>query len=371
MTKEYPFYLKSTVVLFGLVLLAYILYGLGDIIVPFAFATLLTILLNPLCNRFIRLKIPKPLAILITLLIAILTFSLIFFFLSSQVSQFGHSLPIFKERMGQIIDQIEQWINNRFGIASARQAQFIKDAMNGNTSIVGRTFGNVLRTVSFIIVIPVYVFMMLFYKTLILSFLYEVFSEKNSDRVSEILRETKAAIQSYIIGLLIEMVLVGSLNSTALLLLGVKYAILLGFLGAVINMLPLIGGIISITLPILVATVTKDGFSTQIAIIISYMLIQFIDNNLIFPRFVSIKVKVNALISIVVVLLGNALWGISGMFLSLPFTAVIKIIFDRIDDLKPWGKLLGHEVPVRHIGEIWRLRRRRKKAEAEVKLTTL
>jgi len=364
MTKEYPFYLKSTIILFGLVLLAYILYGLGDIIVPFAFATLLTILLNPICNRFIRLKIPKPLAILITLLIAILTFSLIFFFLSSQVSQFGHSLPVFKERMGHLIDQLEQWINNRFGIAVDRQAQFIKEAMNG--SIVGRTVGNVLRTVSFIIVIPVYVFMMLFYKTLILSFLYEVFSEKNSDRVSEILRETKAAIQSYIIGLLIEMVLVGSLNSIALLLLGVKYAILLGFLGAVINMLPLIGGIISITLPILIATVTKDGFSTQIAIILSYMLIQFIDNNLIFPRFVSIKVKVNALISIMVVLLGNALWGISGMFLSLPFIAVIKIIFDRIDDLKPWGKLLGHEVPDRHIGEIWQLRRRRKKPEAEV-----
>jgi predicted PurR-regulated permease PerM len=162
-----------------------------------------------------------------------------------------------------------------------------------------------------------------------------------------------------VVGLLIEMIFVAVLNSTALLILGVKYAILLGFIGAMLNMLPYIGGIIAILLPVLMATVTKDGYSTQLGIIIAYIVIQFIDNNIIFPRFVSIKVQINALVSIVVVLLGNALWGISGMFLSIPFIAVLKIIFDRVDELKPWGKLFGDAVPIRHMGQVWGRRKKR------------
>jgi hypothetical protein len=58
-------------------------------------------------------------------------------------------------------------------------------------------------------------------------------------------------------------------------------------------------------------------------------------------------------------LLGGTLWGIAGMFLSIPFVAILKIIFDRIDDLKPWGKLLGDEVPTRHMGQIWNSWRRK------------
>jgi predicted PurR-regulated permease PerM len=129
-------------------------------------------------------------------------------------------------------------------------------------------------------------------------------------------------------------------------------------------MLPYIGGIIAIALPVLMATVTKDGYSTQVGIIIAYSIIQFIDNNVLVPRIVSSKVQINALFSIIVVLLGGAMWGVSGMFLSIPAVAIVKIICDRIDDLKPWGKLLGDEIPTRHKGEIWP-RRRKKPAISE------
>jgi predicted PurR-regulated permease PerM len=154
------------------------------------------------------------------------------------------------------------------------------------------------------------------------------------------------------------------MNSGALLLLKVEYAVLLGVIGAILNMIPYIGGIIAIALPVLMATVTKDGFSTQIGVIIAYAIIQFIDNNILVPRIVSSKVQINALFSILVVLLGGELWGVSGMFLSIPFVAILKIIFDRIDELKPWGKLLGDEVPTRHKGQIW-MRRRAKRSVAE------
>ncbi|MDF2432300.1 MAG: transport protein TqsA [Mucilaginibacter sp.] len=364
LVKQYPFYFKSTVVLFGLILLVYILNTLAAILIPLAFAVLFSVLLNPLFNRFMQLKVPRAIAVLITLLIGVGFTTVIFYLLSTQLVQFGETFPLLKVRLGHLIDNLEQWIYLKSGISTQKQVAFIKNVIDSSQALIGSTIGTVFGTLSLILLVPVYVFMMLFYKTLILNFLYEVFSEEHSTRVGEILSQTKTAIQSYIFGLLIEMVIVAALNCSALIILDVKYPILLGILGAMINMLPVIGGFIAILLPVLIATVTKDGFSTQIGIIVSYMFIQFVDSNFIFPRFVSLKVQINALISIVAVLLGNAVWGLSGMFLSIPFIAVLKIIFDRVDDLKPWGKLLGHEVPVKHMGQIWG-RRRRKKNTAE------
>ena len=174
--------------------------------------------------------------------------------------------------------------------------------------------------------------------------------------MSDVLTETKASIQSYMVGLLLEALVVAVLNTSALLLLGVKYAVLLGVLGALLNLLPYIGGLIAITLPVLIALVTKDGITIPLAIVVAYIIIQFIDNNFLVPFLVSSRVKINAFISIVIVLLGGALWGISGMFLSIPFVAIIKIVFDRLPDLKPWGKLLGDDIPTRHKGQMWNRR---------------
>jgi predicted PurR-regulated permease PerM len=95
----------------------------------------------------------------------------------------------------------------------------------------------------------------------------------------------------------------------------------------------------------IIAFVTKESSSYAFLVLGIYLLIQFIDNHFIIPRIVASRVKLNALISIVVVLLGAALWGIPGMFLSIPLTAIVKVIFDHIEPLKPWGFLLGNIVP--------------------------
>ena len=359
--KQYPFYIKATVILIGLFYLVSILNVLSGILIPFAFAVLFAILLNPLYNRLLRFKMPRPLAVLCTLLVGIGFMALLGYLLSTQVAQFGQSFPILKVRFTEITDNLEHWISFKFGISIEKQILFVKNALDSSQAAIGTILGTVFGTLSLMLIIPIYVFMLLLYKNLILNFLYEVFSEEHSKRVGEVLAQTKSAIQSYIVGLLIEMIIVSGLNSLALFIIGVKYALLLGVIGGIINILPYIGGFVSILLPVLIATVTKEGYSAQLAIILSYLFIQFIDSNIIFPRFVSVKVQINALISLIAVFLGNAVWGFAGMFLILPMVAVLKIIFDRIDDLKPWGKLLGDEVPVFHMGQIWGRRGRRKK----------
>ena len=359
--KQYPFYIKATVILIGLFYLVSILNSLSGILIPFAFALLFSILLNPLFNRLLRFKIPRALAVLVTLLVGIGFTVLLFYLLSSQVIQFGQSFPVLKVKFNLMVNNLEGWINGQFGISTTKQMQFIKAALDSSQAVIGEAIGTVFSTLSVMLLIPIYVFMLLLYKNLILNFLYEVFLEEHSIRVGEVLAQTKTAIQSYIVGLLIEMIIVAILNSAALIILGVKYAILLGVIGAIINILPYIGGFVAILLPVLIATVTKNGYATQLAVIVAYLLIQFVDSNIIFPRFVSVKVQINALVSLMAVFLGNAMWGIAGMFLMLPIVAVLKIIFDRVEELKPWGKLLGDEMPVYHMGQIWGRRTRKKR----------
>jgi predicted PurR-regulated permease PerM len=356
--KEYPFYLKSTIILFGLILVVYVFAQLADILVPLAFAAFLAILLNPLSNRFENWGVPKIFSILLSIFIAAITVAGILYFLSTQIAQFSESLPIFKEKFGAITNDLKQWLASTFNMPISKQDKMIKDAVDTLPAMLGRTLGGLLGVLAIVFLLPVYIFLMLYYKTLILNFLYEVFAEENSKQVGEVLKETKTAIQSYIVGLLIEMIIVAAMNSTALILLGVKYGLLIGVIGAILNLIPYLGGIVAIALPVLMATVTKDGYTTQLLVIGAYAVIQFIDNNILVPRIVSSKVQINALISIIIVLLGNALWGVAGMFLSIPFVAVLKIIFDHIDTLKPWGKLLGDTVPTKHRGQLWSRRRK-------------
>ncbi|MEO8569925.1 MAG: AI-2E family transporter [Ginsengibacter sp.] len=365
MEKKYPFYFRSTVTLFGIMLFIYLLYVLKAILIPLAFAAMIAILLNPFVNRLRQKKIPNILAILIALLTTILLVAGVMVFISSQIVKFSDNMPVLQEKFSILFHHFQLWLQQNYSLTLQKQQELLAQAGSNLKPLIGQTLGTVLGIVSVIVLLPIYIFLLLFYKTLILNFLFEIFAEQNSTQVATVLKETKGAIQSYMVGLLLEALIVAAMNSAALMLLGVKYAILIGVIGAILNILPYIGGLVAIAIPLLIATVTKDGFTTQIGIIIAYLVIQFIDNNILVPRIVSSKVKINALVSIVIVLLGAAIWGVAGMFLSIPFIAVLKIIFDRVKELKPWGKLLGDDVPVLHKGQLWGFRSKRRKSLVE------
>lgn len=345
MEKKYPFYIKFTTILLGLTLLIIVLTTLKDIFIPLAFSVLIAILLNPIVNFLQQRKVNNILAICLAILLAFLIMAGVMYFLSSQIINFGDELPAFKQKLGKMFADLQNWLQRDMGVPVAKQNQWLEEAQTGLKPVVTRSLGTVLGSLSLAFLVPVYVFLFLYYKKLMVCFLHDVFKSTNNKEIDVMLHSSKGAVQQYMVGLLLEALIVAIMNSAALFILGVKYALLLGIIGAILNMLPYIGGVIAIALPVLIATVTKDGYSTQIGVVIAYLVIQFIDNHFLIPWVVSSKVKINALISIVVVFFWGYFWGISGMFLSIPITGVLKIIFDRIPGLKPWGNLLGDETP--------------------------
>ncbi len=342
-----PFYLKLSQITIGIVAFFFVMYIGRTIILPLVFAILIAILLNPFVGFLQSKGFNHVLSIFITVLLAFILLSGLLFFIFSEASMFTDALPQLKIKFNVMIETIINWISQTFNVSIEKINEWINkqkgEGLSNSPSIIGKTLITISGVFISIFLIPVYVFMFLFYKNLLLQFIACLFPKEKHGIVKEVLIETKNLIQSYLLGLSVEAGLVAILNSTGLLIIGIDYAILIGVIGALLNVIPYIGGIIAISIPMIIAVATKSP-AAALWVFLVYIVVQFIDNHYIVPYIVASKVKINALISIIVVLTGGALWGYAGMFLSIPLTAIIKVIFDRIEPLKPWGILLGDEM---------------------------
>ncbi len=324
------------------------LYVGQSIIVPLIYATIFAILLNRVVNFLHRYKLNRVLAIVITIILTMTFFGMLVFFIASQMSMFSEAFPELKEKFNELLSMIVSWVSSEFNISTSNIDSWIKqtkqDAVENSNLLIGKTLTTVSGLLIVILLLPVYIFMLLFYKPLLLEFIKKLFHRTEHGTVAEVLVESKTVIQSYLIGLLIETAIVAALNAIGLLILGVDYAILLGFIGALLNIIPYVGGLIALSLAVVMALVTKPP-TYALLVMAMFLLIQLIDNNFLVPKIVASKVRLNALVSLIAVLCGGALWGIPGMFLSIPLLAIIKVIFDRIEPLKPWGFVLGDTMP--------------------------
>jgi predicted PurR-regulated permease PerM len=346
---QWPFFAKASIFFIGLVALLAILYIAQGIIVPFVFSIIIAILLHPLVNFLVKKKINRVLSIVISLLITFLIIVAFIALLFSQASRFADSWPVLVEKFTDIVNQFIAGGSSYFDINPQAIHDWITktqgELINTSSAAIGKTLVTVGTAIMIILLLPLYIFLLLYYQPIILEFIHRLFQNSNQSQVNKIVTQTKTVVQRYLTGLTIEAALIATMEIITLLILGVDYAILLGILGAILNMIPYIGGIIAVALPMMVAIVTKSSGWTAIYILVIYYIIQLIDNNFIVPKIVASKVKINALFSILAVFIGNALWGIPGMFLSIPLLAIIKLICDNIEPLKPWGFLLGDTMP--------------------------
>ena len=345
MNQSWPFYARFSLILLITWLLFYGIYIGQDILLPLGFAFLIAVLLRPIEKFFTRLKIPRILSILITLLITFIFIFALLTFLSYQIGSLANDIPAIEKNLSQFFEKSQIWISETFHFSKQQQQQVIEQArsdnMNNAKAIATGTLGFLTASLATLLLIPIYVFLFLYYRNHLLMFTIRVFEEKYSSNVIKAINEIRSVVQRYITGLLVETSCVAFLNCIGLLLVGVPYAILLGLIGAILNLIPYIGGLIAVAVTGIITLSNTGSIYKTVASIGVYLIVQVVDNNFLVPRIIGSSVKLNALFSIVAVLIGGALCGVGGMFLSLPFIAIFKVICDHVDSLKPWGMLLG------------------------------
>ena len=341
-----PFYAKLSLTLLSLAIIFTTIYLAKDALVPVLLALLFAILLEPVSKFFNRkVKLPHIIAVLITIFLFLSFFAAIILFLSWQISDVVNDFAMIKKNLYLHIDNLQDIVYRHFNLNKQEQQKMLDSATEGSTKMVGSTLLSVTDSLFNAVLVPILTFLIILYKNHFIKFLCKLFSDDDKDKLREILSQIKVSIQSYIVGLMIQMITVSTLTSIGYSIIGVKYAILLGVITGLLNLIPYIG-ILMAALLSMAATLSGTPDVTMIfGVIAVNIVVQFIDNNILVPLIVSSKVEMNALASIIGIIIGGSLAGFAGMFLAIPLLAICKVIFDRIDALEPWGYLLGDDLP--------------------------
>ena len=346
-TGETPQILRFTLVLICICVGMTLIFLGQQIIIPLLLALLFAILLNPMVgflNK--RWRIPNVIAVLISCIILFAFLGGILIFIYWQASDISHEWPTIKQNFSMHIKNGERWINETFHVSGKKQEQYLqetaKKTLDGG---MGNTWSSFTNTAMSLILIPLYTFLILLYRKLFVSFLCKIVPRKEHDKLMDILVHIGSIVQNYIVGLIIEMFIVAGLTTGGLMLLGVPYAILLGVITALLNLIPYIGILFAAFLTILAALTASTDPTIVIKIGLLIWGIQLFDNNFLVPKIVGNKVQINALVSIMGVIIFGTLAGVAGMFLALPMIAILKVIFDRVESLKPYGYLIGDDLP--------------------------
>lgn len=346
-----PLYAKLALILLSLTIITVTLFYGQTILIPLVLALLFAILLRPVelfLNK--KFRFPAAIAALTSVVLSVLLMTAIILFISWQVSDITDDWAKIKQNFSIHYERVQSWIRQRYHVSYNKQQSYINQVaqgtLNGDSEILGKTLNSFTGTLLNLILIPIYTFLILLYREMFVQFLSKIVHKKNEHTLAEILKQVKTVVQRYIIGLLIEMGIVGILTTVGLMILGVQYAVLLGAITAILNLVPYIGIMAAGIITIIATLGNSTDISLMLGIIIINGVVQLVDNNVVAPNVVGNNVRINALATMVGVIAGGVIWGIPGMILSIPLIAIIKVIFDHIEPLKPWGFLLGNNTPL-------------------------
>ncbi|MGB5978815.1 MAG: AI-2E family transporter, partial [Cyclobacteriaceae bacterium] len=172
-------------------------------------------------------------------------------------------------------------------------------------------------------------------------FTIQIMPKQYHERTKSVILAVSYAMRHYLGGVFVVVLILCLLNSIGLAIIGLKYAILFGILSAVMNFIPFFGTLIGGAIALLAALVLHGDPGVALGVVIFFVIIQFVENNILTPNITGGYVQVNPMFVILGIVLGGLVWGVPGMFLVVPFLAVLKIIFDHTERLKPLGTLMG------------------------------
>jgi len=340
-----PFYERLSLVLIGLLSLGFLVVQGKEVLDPLIFGFLFAILLLPVAGFLEqKLKFPRSMSSLVSILLLVAFVGGILYLVGTQISKLTDDWPMLKKQVSQSVNNLSGWIEGTFHVNLDTPRDYLTKSgqkiINTGTEVAGSVFGAVSSLFLFYLFIMIFTFFILFYRRLLFKFILQAFGHDNEHIVHDIVENIQKILRQYILGLLIEMVVVATVACTAFWIIGIKYAALLGIIVGLFNIIPYLGIFTALTLSVLI-TFATGAVSDAIWVGGSVLGIHAVDSNFLLPTIVGSKVRLNALITFLGIILGEMIWGLSGMFLSIPMIAIFKIIFDRIDSLKPWGYLLG------------------------------
>lgn len=344
---SWPFYLKLASVLISIMILGYLAIQGQDLIIPMIMGLLFAILLVPVCNFLEnKLRFNRSISAIVVSVLGLALIGFILYLIGIQTTSFSEDWPAFQKQITVAFDSIQDWIAHKFGVQKHKQLTYINDLAQKSLSTGTVIVEKMLKSITYILMLIGLTFLftlfILIYRRQLVRFIIMCFADKHKTIVMDVVNSIQYMVKKYLIGLIIQMVLVTILSFIAYTIIGIKYNFLLAIITGIFNVLPYLGILIATVLGIFVTFATSSA-ANVLWVLIGMVAVHAVDGNIIMPKIVGSQVKLNSLIVIIGLIVGESIWGVMGMFLTIPIMAIAKIIFDRVEDLKPWGYLMGDD----------------------------
>jgi predicted PurR-regulated permease PerM len=320
-----------------------LLYFGRALFIPLFYGLFIAIVLYPFCKRLEQRGISRTVAITVGLTIVAILFAAIITLLALEINAFRRDIPVLRIKLDPALVQFQQWLEDNFGISLSSQQIWLRHTLDTLSNSTGLILIGTANTIFMLFLIPVFTALFLYNRHDFVRFLERVINDEYNNRLQNILQRSVQTYFNFIKGMIMVYIIVGILNSIGLLALGIKHAILFGFLTAIMTIIPYIGIFVSALLPISVAWITKDSIWYPLGVVAVFGFVQYLEANVIFPKVVASQLKVSTWATLVAILTGGILWGVSGMILFIPFVGMLKIITDHVPEWAPLNALLERE----------------------------
>ncbi|MCT3815927.1 AI-2E family transporter [Elizabethkingia anophelis] len=351
---SWPFYLKLASVLISIMILGYLAIQGQDLIIPMVMGLLFAILLVPVCNFLEKkLRFNRSISAIVVSVLGLALIGFILYLIGVQTTSFSEDWPAFQKQITAAFDSIQDWIAHKFGVQKHKQLTYINDLAQKSLSTGTVIVEKMLKSITYILMLIGLTFLftlfILIYRRQLVRFIIMCFADKHKAVVMDVVNSIQYMVKKYLIGLIIQMVLVTILSFIAYTIIGIKYNFLLAIITGIFNVLPYLGILIATVLGVFVTFATSSA-ANVLWVLVGMVAVHAVDGNIIMPKIVGSQVKLNSLIVIIGLIVGESIWGVMGMFLTIPIMAIAKIIFNRVEDLKPWGYLMGDDDDAKEYG---------------------
>ncbi|MFM9989215.1 AI-2E family transporter [Flavobacterium sp.] len=338
MTTSLASVIKKLLVLF---LIFSGLFFAKEFLIPLCIGGILATLFLPFCNWLEKKKLPKGIAVFVCLLGLLLLVFVLISLLGYKISELINDIAVLKQKSIETVTQIQKYIFNTLNLSIEEQYKILKNEQPSYASMVQIMIGSITSFLSSFILLLVYFVFLLYYRNHIKTFLIKLTAKSQQAEMQEIIQKVTSVSQQYLFGLSKMIFLLWIMYGIGFSVLGVQNAIFFAILCGLLEIVPFIGNITGTTLTVLVAAIHGANFELLGGIVIVYGIVQLIQGWVLEPLILGPQVKINSLFTIIALVLGELIWGIPGIILAIPITAMFKIICDHIEPLKPYGFLIG------------------------------
>jgi predicted PurR-regulated permease PerM len=317
------------------------LYFAKPFLVPVCFGGLLAMLFLPISRFLENKKVSRGLSILLCILLFLITLFGLLWLISWQVNDVATEVTDIENKVKQMILNLERYVSSHFGIPVRQQEEFLEDQAKNKSEVLANIGPAMLSFAVDFVLVLVYIFLFMYYRSHIKKFILQLVPEKQQENTRIIIRDIQKVSQQYLTGLGLMIICLWVMYSIGFSIVGVKYAVLFAIVCGLLEIVPFVGNLTGNLLTILMVIIQGGSVGMVIGVLITYATVQFLQTYILEPLVVGAEVNINPLFTIIVLVLGELVWGIPGMVLAIPLLGIVKIICDHIESLKPYGYLVG------------------------------